>query len=89
MSQHFDPVAATREAVADQEGIHSDDLPSLDEWVGSETLQKLQTDWSAQTNPVTFTYVWYSVTVYPVIDLVLARASVAPPHPSEARHPSG
>lgn len=60
--------------MADQEGIHSDDLPPLDEWIESETLQKLRTDWSAQTNPVTFTYVWYFVTACPVIDRVLARA---------------
>ena len=77
MGQSFDPVAATREAVADQEEIPPEVLPPLDEWIESATFQKLMTDWHEQTAPVAFTYIWYAVTVYPSGEVTVRPQSTA------------
>lgn len=53
------------EIVADRENVGPDDLPPLSDDLDGETLERLTETEGPLTEPLTFQYLWYDVTVLP------------------------
>lgn len=50
-------------AVAEHENARVEGLPLLRDQVPSTTMDKLTTEWDTQTEPLEFSYLWYTITV--------------------------
>lgn len=57
--------------VADYENTSPDGLPALAEKLEAETHQQLLTPESERTEPLSFEYLWYDVTVLPGGEVVV------------------
>jgi hypothetical protein len=64
-------IAAVEEAVAEAESAAPAELPSLREWVATETVRTLEGGLDPGSGPVTFEYLWYRVTVFPPGEVVV------------------
>lgn len=58
-------------AVADYENASPDELPPLADGLEAETLQQLVTPECELTEPLSFEYLWYEVTVLPGGEIVV------------------
>ena len=59
------------ETVADYEDTSPDKLPALAERIDAETYQQLASPESELTEPLTFEYLWYDVTVLPDAEVIV------------------
>lgn len=59
------------EIVAEFENVGPDDLPPLCDYLDGETRERLTEMGSSATEPLTFEYLWYHVTVLPGEEVVV------------------
>lgn len=71
MSQSSTITKTIVETVADQEEASPDELPSLAENLEAETYQQLTASEDKVTEPLTFEYLFYKVTVLPDGEVVV------------------
>lgn len=57
--------------VADHENVSPDELPPLADKLDTETFQRLTIPEMELTEPLSFEYLWYQVTVLPDGDVVV------------------
>lgn len=63
MPRASDLTSAVVRAVAEHEEVPPSDLPSLEEYVDSETFQQLTDRGSPPTDGFEFSYLWYQIEV--------------------------
>lgn len=65
------PFGVIREAVASSEGVAPSDLPPIEDDLSRSELAELPVSWGDLNEDVTFTYVWYRVTLYPSGEVIV------------------
>lgn len=68
MAELTDAVMAV---IAEAEHTTPRDLPALEEWVPATTTETLHRSRGNRAGPVTFTYLWYHVTVSPQNEITI------------------
>lgn len=71
MNELSAPLGRVIEQVAAFEQISPEDLPAVAESVSPETFTRLTTEWTEQTAPIEFSYVWYGVTITPAGEVTI------------------
>lgn len=59
------------ETVADYENVRPDDLPALVDKLDGEAFERLTATEGELTEPLTFEYLWYDVTILPNEEVVI------------------
>lgn len=71
MTQAEEVTRTIVQTVAEYENVRPDDLPPLMDTIVAETVRRLTAMESQLTEPVTFEYLWYDVTVLPDGEVVV------------------